>query len=49
MKDPDGLPFGVSPKLGQNDFPTRSGYRGIAGGESWSQVLSEPGGELSPG
>ena len=49
MKDPDGLPFGVSPKLGQNDFPTWSGYRGIAGGESWSQVPSEPGGELSPG
>ena len=49
IKDLDGLPFGVSPKLGQNDFPAQSGYRGIAGGESWSQVPSELGGELSPG
>ena len=49
MKDPDGLLPSVSPKLGQNDFPMWSGYCGIAGGELWSQVLSELGGELLPG
>ena len=49
MKDLDGLPFGASPKLGQNDFPVQLGYCGIAGGKSWSWVLSKLGGELLPG
>ena len=49
MKDLDGLPFSVSPKLGQNNFPAWLGYCGIAGSELWSWVLSEPGGELLPG
>ena len=49
MKDLDGLPFSVSPKLGQNNFPVQLGYHGIAGGKSWSWVLSELGGDLLPG